>query len=63
MLLDYVAENWSSGVLGPESKVKDSERVGLLLGMVQSGINSKRIIGETTNMVVNGSITNVDFIC
>jgi hypothetical protein len=62
-LLDFIAENWSSGVLGPESRIKDEDRVELLFSMTQAGIVSKRILGQTTNMVLDKSITNVDTIC
>lgn len=52
-LLEFIASNWSQGTLGPESRIKDEDRVELLFAMTQAGVVSKRILGETTNMVVD----------
>ena len=52
-LLDFVADNWSEGSLGPDSKIKEGDRVDFLFSLMNAGIVSKRILGKTTNMVVD----------
>ena len=32
-LVDFIAQNWSQGTLGPESRIKDEDRVELLFAM------------------------------
>ncbi len=52
--MDFIADNWSSGVFGPDSKIKDEDRVDLLFAMTSAGITSKRVLGQTTNMIIDG---------
>ena len=33
VLMDYIADNWSSGIFGPDGKIKDEDRVNLLFAM------------------------------
>ena len=63
MLLNFVCENWASGALGPDSKLGDRDRVDVLMALMNNGVVSKRLLGETANLVMNGNITNVDVLC
>lgn len=31
--------------------------------MTKAGITSKRVLGQTTNMIIDGQISNIDVIC
>lgn len=63
ILLSHIASNWSRGDFAPGRDIKDFDRIMVLSAMEAGGLRSNRILGETTNLVVNGKINNPDVVC
>jgi hypothetical protein len=56
-LISFMASNWIEGSL---ERLRDSERMQVLTMMMKAGIRSKRLLGATTQLILDGRIDNLE---